>query len=118
MGGRRRQRSSACRRRNRGDRRMNTPAQPVAGDVAAERRQTLEELYRAFNARDAEMFLDHMAPGAEWPNEATGGHVVGRAALRAHLEEEWRQGDPRIEPLQIDVDGEGARVRVDQLVRR
>jgi hypothetical protein len=82
------------------------------------RRATLMDLYRSFNARDIEGVLAHLAPGVDWPNAWEGGREHGREAVRSYWTRQWREIDPRVEPLAIDFDGEGrAHVRVHQLVR-
>jgi hypothetical protein len=82
------------------------------------RRATLMQLYRSFNARDIDGVLSHLAPAVDWPNAMTGGREHGREAVRSYWTRQWREIDPRVEPLAIDFDGEGrAHVRVHQLVR-
>ena len=79
---------------------------------------TLLELYRAFNNRDIDGVLEHLAPDVDWPNAATGGREHGREAVRRYWEKQWQEIDPRVEPLRIDLDEAGkAHVLVDQLVR-
>jgi ketosteroid isomerase-like protein len=81
-------------------------------------RDTLMEVYRAFNARDINGVLNHMTPDVDWPNGMTGGREHGRAAVRQYWERQWEEIDPRVEPTQIDFDAAGdAHVRVHQLVR-
>ncbi len=82
------------------------------------RRAMLTDLYRSFNQRDIDGVLAHLAPGVDWPNGVTGGREHGREAVRAYWTRQWQERDPRVEPLAIDLDGEGrAHVRVHQLVR-
>ena len=82
------------------------------------RRATLMELYRAFNARDIDGVLSHLAPGVDWPNGWEGGREHGREAVRDYWTRQWKEIDPRVEPLAIDFDEAGkAHVRVHQLVR-
>jgi len=74
-------------------------------------------MYRAYNERDIDGATEFLAPEVDWPNEATGGHVRGRSAVRQYWENQWKESNPRIEPLEIDVDDTGhARVRVHQFV--
>ena len=76
------------------------------------------QLYRSFNARDIDDVLSRLAPGVDWSNGMTGGREHGREAVRSYWTRQWREIDPRVEPLAIDFDGEGrAHVRVHQLVR-
>jgi hypothetical protein len=81
------------------------------------KRVALMALYRAFNDRDVDAALVHIAPGVDWQDES-GGRIGGREALAAHWRAWWRQADPRIEPLDIEP-GEGGTVvaRVEQFVR-
>jgi ketosteroid isomerase-like protein len=82
------------------------------------RRDVLMEVYRAFNARDIDAVLNHLAPDVDWPNGMTGGREHGRAAVRSYWERQWREIDPRVEPMQIDFDADGnAHVRVHQLIK-
>ena len=82
------------------------------------RREVLMDMYRAFNARDAEAATSRMAPDVDWPNVTTGGREHGPSAVRRYWEKQWREIDPRVEPLKIDFDDAGdAHVRVHQLVR-
>ena len=92
---------------------------PGAGEDAltGERRHALAEMYRAFNQRDIDGALVHLAPGVDWPNAQNGGRVVGRDAVRAYWLKQWSEIDPRVEPLEIDLTPGGATVRVDQLVK-
>ena len=82
------------------------------------RRAMLEQLYRDFNARDIDAVLEHLAPDVDWPNGMTGGRVHGRAAVRAYWLDQWKQIDPRVEPMRISEATDGTiHVLVDQLVR-
>jgi hypothetical protein len=86
--------------------------------MATDPTRMLEDLYRAFNQRDADGVLANLGPGVEWPNAETGGTVTGHDALRAYLAALWQRTDVIMEPVRIDSDAAGrARVRVDQLVR-
>ncbi len=87
-------------------------------EAAAGRRTMLEGFYRAFNERDIDTALEHLAPGVDWPAGMTGRRIVGRAAVRDYWQKQWQERDPRVEPLTIDVEPDGsARVLVDQLIR-
>ena len=81
------------------------------------KREALMELYRAFNDRDVEGALVHIAPGVDWPDES-GGRIHGREAVAGYWRDWWKKADPRVEPLSIDA-GEAGKVvvRVEQFVR-
>ncbi len=86
--------------------------------MTADPRGMLMDLYRAFNQRDIDAVLVHLAPNVDWPNGMTGGREVGHAAVRAYWERQWAEINPVVEPITIDVDAAGrARVKVDRLVR-
>jgi SnoaL-like domain len=86
-------------------------------DLTVDRREILMGMYRAYNERDIDRATEFLAPEVDWPNEATGGHVHGRSAVRQYWQNQWKQTNPRIEPLEVDVDSSGnARVRVHQFV--
>ena len=79
---------------------------------------TIEGLYRAFNARDIDAAMSHIAPGADWPDGSTGGRVHGRDALRAYWLKQWSSFNPRVAPMRIELAPDGsAHVRVDQLIK-
>lgn len=86
--------------------------------MSEHQRGVLMDVYRAFNARDIDAVLNHMVPDVDWPNGMTGGREHGRAAVRSYWERQWKENDPRVEPMQIDFDTAGkAHVRVHQLVK-
>jgi limonene-1,2-epoxide hydrolase len=86
--------------------------------LAAERRAMLERFYRAFNERDIDVALEHLAPGVDWANGMTGGFVHGRDAVRQYWQDEWKEIDLRVEPMRIETEPSGkTRVLVDRFVR-
>ncbi len=86
--------------------------------LAGERRAMLERLYRAFNQHNIDVALEHLAPGVDWPNGMTGGRMQGRDAVRQYWQNQWKEFDPRVEPMRIETDPSGkTRVLVDQFVR-
>jgi SnoaL-like domain len=58
------------------------------------------------------------ADDVDWPNAWEGGRVVGRDAVAAYCERQWREIDPTVTPVSFAslADGRVA-VEVDQLVR-
>jgi len=78
----------------------------------------ITEVYRALNARDIDGVLANLAPGVEWADDTGSGRVVGRDAVRAYWEKQWREFDPTVEPMRIELGPDGrVHVRVDQLIR-
>ncbi len=52
------------------------------------------------------------------PDILTGGPTRGRDDVRAYWQKQWREIDPTIEPMRINITADGtARVLVDQLIR-
>jgi hypothetical protein len=95
-----------------------TGAVADAASDEGHRTRMLEDMYDAFNERDIDAALAHLAPGVDWPNGTTGGRIQGRDAVRAYWLEQWRETDPVVKPMRITFDADGtAHVRVDQLVR-
>jgi limonene-1,2-epoxide hydrolase len=81
-------------------------------------RRIIEEIYRAFNARDLEAALATMQPYVEWPNGMEGGTVHGRDGVRKYWTRQWGMLDPHVDPVKLTPDGRG-RIVVDvhQVVR-
>ncbi len=97
---------------------MNAPSAAPGNGSADERTAMLEALYRAFNARDIDAALDHLAPGVDWPDVSSGSRLHGRDQVRAYWQKQWQEIDPTVEPMRIDMTPDGkAHVLVDQLVR-
>ena len=59
------------------------------------------ELYDAFNARDVDAVLAHVAPDVDWPDAWRGGRVIGREAVRAYWLAQWEVTDPEVRPLRV-----------------
>jgi hypothetical protein len=84
----------------------------------AETKTVLEQAYSAFNRRDIDGALALMTDDVSWPKASEGGRVVGKEEIRAYWTRQWSEFDPRVEPLEITVSGNGkVRVRVHQLVK-
>ena len=80
--------------------------------------EVLKGAYTAFNARDIDAALALMSAGVGWPRAFKGGFVQGHAAVRAYWTEQWREIDPRVEPLSFHRENaESMIVEVRQVVR-
>ena len=83
----------------------------------SDRDATLTAMYRAFNDRDIDGVLVHVHPDVDWANGMTGGRVHGRSEVGEYWAGQWKQIDPRVEPLSMETDAGGkVHVRVHQLV--
>src|SRR5215207_7776401 len=69
--------------------------------------QLLKRVYDRFNARDMESVLAAMHDDVIWANGMEGGHVHGRAEVRAYWTRQWAMIDPRVEPLEFLSSTEG-----------
>jgi ketosteroid isomerase-like protein len=72
----------------------------------------LRDLYAAFNARDIDAVLEHLAPDVDWPNGMEGGRVHGRDAVREYWVRQFGLIDSRVEPVEISERADGS-VAVD-----
>lgn len=72
----------------------------------------LQELYRAFNARDIDTVLDQMTGDVDWPNAWEGGRVRGHDAVRDYWTRQWSAIEPSVDPLAITPRADG-RIAVD-----
>jgi ketosteroid isomerase-like protein len=81
-------------------------------------RDSLPDLYDAFNARDVDAVLAALAPDVHWPNGWEGGWVNGREEVRAYWRRQWEAIDSHAHPLSIEERPDGrVAVRVHQKVR-
>jgi hypothetical protein len=75
-------------------------------------------LYRAFNERDIDTVLTHLADDVDWPNAWEGGRLVGHDAVRAYWTRQWAAIDPTVVPLSSSTRPDGSiAVEVAQTVR-
>jgi ketosteroid isomerase-like protein len=89
----------------------------AAREIGKER-DLLTFVYDAFNRRDVESILAVMHPEVEWPNGMEGGWVYGRDGVRVYWTRQWKQLDPRVDPLRFDAEADGRiAVNVHQVVR-
>jgi hypothetical protein len=77
----------------------------------------LAAAYAAFNARDIDAALALMTRDVAWPRAFKGGFVRGPDEVRAYWTAQWREIDPRVEPLAFHPDDGGILVDVRQVVR-
>lgn len=76
-----------------------------------------QQLYEAFNRRDAEGVLEMMSEEVDWPNAWKGGRLVGRDAVRDYWTRQWSEIDPHVEPTLVTEQADGTlAVSVRQVV--
>jgi hypothetical protein len=84
----------------------------------ANTRTLIAQAYSAFNRRDIDSALALMSESVSWPRASEGGRVVGKEEIRSYWTRQWKQFDPRVEPLEvIDHEGGTTEVKVHQLVK-
>ncbi len=80
--------------------------------------ELLRAAYAAFNARDIPAALALMTPDVSWPKAFKGGFVRGPEEVRAYWTEQWREINPRVEPVAFFPQDDGQIVvEVHQIVR-
>lgn len=87
-------------------------------DFMANTRALIAQVYSAFNRRDIEGALALMSENVNWPKASEGGRVVGKEEIRAYWGRQWKEFDPRVEPIEVIDRGAGKTdVRVHQIVK-
>jgi hypothetical protein len=78
----------------------------------------LRSMYAAFNARDVNAVLLHMAADVDWPNAWEGGRVNGHEAVRDYWTRQWAAIDPAVTPISFTRRADGrVAVEVHQVAR-
>jgi len=84
---------------------------------AEERVALVRSAYQAFNRRDIDAVLALLDPEVEWPNVAEASVLHGHQAIRDYWEDQFRRGDPHVEPTSFRWQGETLVVTVHQIIR-
>ncbi len=78
----------------------------------------IQQAYAAFNRRDIDGVLALMTESVSWPRASESGRAVGKEEIRAYWTRQWREFDPRVEPIEVIERAPGkADVRVHQRVK-
>ncbi len=78
----------------------------------------IAEIYSAFNQRNIDGALARMSESVSWPKASEGGRVIGKEGIRSYWSRQWKEFNPRVEPLEvIDLGAGRVSVRVHQLVK-
>ena len=88
-----------------------------AREPARRRSRATLKVYRAFNARDIDGVLAHLAPGVDWPNAVEQRRVIGRRGARLLARPVERDRSARRAAADRHRRRRHRHVRVDQLVR-
>ena len=76
----------------------------------------VEDLYRDFNKRNIENVIANMTEDVQWANGMEGGYCSGQQQVREYWTRQFSMVNPTVTPIEIDVDGDVARVKVHQVV--
>lgn len=89
----------------------------MSDPVENAKRELLIAAYQEFNSRQIDKVLARLHPNVEWANGMEGGHVHGREAVRAYWTRQWAMLDPKVDPLEMKRQEDGAvSVEVHQVV--
>jgi len=67
----------------------------------------IRHIYKRFNARDIDSILVHLDKNVHWQNGWEGGYVNGHEELRGYWTRQWKEIDPFVEPLAINLKQDG-----------
>ena len=67
----------------------------------------IQELYNNFNDRKSELVISHLTADVKWANGMEGGHVYGHSGVREYWTRQWKEIDPFVEPLAINLTKDG-----------
>jgi len=80
--------------------------------------ELINHIYDRFNARDIEAILEHMHPDVHWPNGWEGGYVNGHGEVREYWTRQWKEIDPKVDPVKIKINTSGTiQVTVHQVAK-
>jgi len=77
-----------------------------------------QKAYAAFNARDIDTALSTMHPDVQWPKAFEGGYVSGHDEIRKYWTRQWKEINPRVEPVGFNERQNGTfEIAVHQIVK-
>jgi ketosteroid isomerase-like protein len=79
--------------------------------------ELLHRVYAAFNRREIETVLATMHSDVDWPNGMEGGRELGKDAVRAYWQRQFKILNPKVEPQGFTTEPDGRiAVAVHQVV--
>lgn len=81
------------------------------------KKEFFDELYRQFNAREIENVLSKTHDDVKWANGMEGGFVYGHDAVREYWTRQFSMVNPRVEPQNVETDGDVSTITVHQTVK-
>ncbi len=67
--------------------------------MTSQSQDLITKAYSAFNARDIDTVLLALHPHVRWSNGWEGGYVSGHDEVRNYWTRQWKELDPRVEPV-------------------
>lgn len=83
-----------------------------------ENQELIKKAYAAFNARDIDTALSTMHSNVQWPKAFEGGYAQGHNEIREYWTRQWKEINPRVEPVGFNERPDGSlEIVVHQLVK-
>ena len=77
-----------------------------------------DQMYDAFNKRDADAVLSFMHDNVHWPNGWEGGYINGKEEVRDYWTRQWNAINPKVYPVEtVERSDKQIAVKVHQLVK-
>lgn len=67
--------------------------------MTSQSQDLITKTYLAFNARDIDTVFLVLHPLVRWPNGWEGGYINGHDEVRNYWTRQWKEIDPRVEPV-------------------
>ncbi len=80
--------------------------------MATQFTDTIEKAYQAFNERNIDAVLLQLHKDVHWPNGWEGGYVKGHDEVRAYWTRQWKELDPKVNPVSFK-ERENGKIEVD-----
>jgi len=75
-----------------------------------------QNLYKHFNKRKIELVIESLTDDVQWANGMEGGYVYGHEGVRNYWTRQFTMIKPTVTPLEINIEGGKAKVKVHQVV--
>jgi hypothetical protein len=78
----------------------------------------IKKAYSGFNERNIDKALSTMHPDVQWPKAFEGGYVSGHNEIREYWTRQWKEINPKVEPVEINERQDGTlEITVHQIVK-
>jgi hypothetical protein len=76
-----------------------------------------EQLYENFNERNIDAVVAHTTEDVKWANGMEGGYVYGHEGLKNYWTRQFTLINPKVIPLEVNLDEHIAKIKVHQTVQ-